>query len=522
MSGNRKKKRKWLWVLIVPVLVIVALGYFRMQNRARLTVATNIASFTAEMGTIEVTVTGTGSLTADTATQEIRILSGITPADVMKEEGDAVKAGEVIASLDGSLLGLIGTTQDNLQALDTQLAAAGTRNVSQYIKAAIEGRIKQVYTKAGDYVPDVMADSGALMILSIDGKMNVSFTPETTVLPAIGGIVTVTLPDGSRKEGEVLSLSPDLCVVTLDDKDPREGDNAVVSLADGTVFGTGILKINRPVAVTAITGVVESTLKGIDDYVAKGTSLIKLTETAPADNYEQLYWDRMEQAERLASLLRLARENNITSPFDGTVTEVLISSGKAAGTSADNDFLAFTVETSRTLRLVVAVDEQDILQLAPGQAAAITLSALPGKTLAGTITEIADEGVPGQDVTAYDVTIDFSGGDLLKAGMNASAEIVTRRKEGIVIIPMEALQEASGKQFVYVGTSPDNTTLGEMRLVTTGISDGRMVEITQGLTAGEQVNYIYSNGTPAAAGIMSFGTRRLNNSNPGSSPASGN
>jgi multidrug efflux pump subunit AcrA (membrane-fusion protein) len=523
MSGSKKKRRKWLWVVIIPVLAILALAYIRAQAMARRQAIVNYTSYTARTGAIEVSVTGTGSLIAVKTTRDVLLPAGVTPADVPFEAGDTVRAGDTLAAFDhGLLLAAIGTAQDQLEALDARLAAASGRNASQYIKASLPGRVKQVYIADGSDITRVMADSGALMVLSVDGKMSVSFAPDANSKLAVGTVVIVTLPDTKHKDGEVRFLSPDFCVVTLDDDGPQVGDRAVVSLPDGTLLGVGSLAVSRPVAVTFPAGIVESVLKNLDDPVEKGNSLIKLRDTAPAGDYEQIYQDRLAKARQLNALLSLSATNLLLAPADGKITDVYLSAGKLAGTAAEQDMTAFTLEISTLIRLVAAVDEQDILRLAVGQTAAITLDALSGQSLTGTIAEIADEGAAGQDVTTYDVTIDLSDTARLKAGMHASAAIVTQRKEAIVIIPVEALQETGGKQFVFVGTAPDSLSLGEKRLIETGISDGRYVEVTRGLQAGEQINYVYSTGT-AATSVLPFGSRRINNiTNPGSSPASGN
>ena len=56
-----------------------------------------------------------------------------------------------------------------------------------------------------------------------------------------------------------------------------------------------------------------------------------------------------------------------------------------------NDLLGRIVDNS-TYKVVINVDELDISQVEVGQKAEVTVDALPGQTLEGTVTEIAEEG----------------------------------------------------------------------------------------------------------------------------------
>ena len=159
--------------------------------------------------------------------------------------------------------------------------------------------------------------------------------------------------------------------------------------------------------------------------------------------------------------------------------------------------------------LETAIDELDILSLEIGQRADITLDALAGQSFEGRITEISDEGIVSQGVTTYAVTLSVTSDASMRVGMNASASITIDKKDNVTLIPLKALQESGGEQFVYVGTVGNETSPGEKRIVTTGISDGESVEITSGLTAGENISYIYTSGTEDSTVTSPFGGGRM-------------
>ena len=76
----------------------------------------------------------------------------------------------------------------------------------------------------------------------------------------------------------------------------------------------------------------------------------------------------------------------------------------------------------------------------------------------------------------------------MRQGMNASATITVDKRENVVTIPMNALQEQGDRVFVYTAQDEDGNLTGEQE-VTTGLSDGSSVEITEGLSEGDTVYY---------------------------------
>ena len=71
---------------------------------------------------------------------------------------------------------------------------------------------------------------------------------------------------------------------------------------------------------------------------------------------------------------------------------------------------------------------------------------------------------------------------------NASATITTEKREQVLTLPMNAIQEKSDKSFVYTKKDADGNLSGETE-ISTGLSDGSTVEITDGLEEGAAVYY---------------------------------
>lgn len=166
------------------------------------------------------------------------------------------------------------------------------------------------------------------------------------------------------------------------------------------------------------------------------------------------------------------------------------SSGTADLTSSaySTDVEAFTISSDENMVLAVSVDELDINSVEIGQEAVVELDAIEDETFTGEVTAIGDTASASGGVAKYTVSLTIPKDDRMKQGMNASATITIDSRENVVTIPVNALQEEGSKVFVYTEQDDDGNLSGEKE-VTTGLSDGTTVEITDGLEEGETVYY---------------------------------
>jgi HlyD family secretion protein len=143
------------------------------------------------------------------------------------------------------------------------------------------------------------------------------------------------------------------------------------------------------------------------------------------------------------------------------------------------------------MKVTVSVDEVDITKVKLGQKAVVTLDALPDKTFAGEVTEIAAKGTESNGVASFDVIVSLDRSEELKENMTANVEIITAQKENVLLLPVEAVQERQGQKFVLMATNRDTDSGKQahtMTRVETGLYNDTMIEITSGLKAGDVVS----------------------------------
>ena len=151
------------------------------------------------------------------------------------------------------------------------------------------------------------------------------------------------------------------------------------------------------------------------DQLRRGSSAERLEVLRAAVRAAQVEVDRVAWALTL---------NELHSPFVGTVTAVsvrqgeLVSPGQPVLTVAD--LTSLRVETTD-------LDEADLSRVQVGQAAEITLDAIPGQVLAGRVTKIASMIKAGQGSSSFALTIELDRPDpRLRWGMTAFVDILAK------------------------------------------------------------------------------------------------
>ncbi len=179
---------------------------------------------------------------------------------------------------------------------------------------------------------------------------------------------------------------------------------------------------------------------------------------------------------------RLLDEAVLKAPFSGIIARLNVREGDYVSPA----YAVAEIIDASSMKFKIQVDEIDIVHVNPGQTANIEVDALPDHRLEGQVASIGDLPSPQAGVVVYDVWINLvmPGVKTLKVGMSASADIVTARRSGILIIPDRAIGKNDKGQ--YVITVRVNG-INELRVITIGISNGIETEIISGLQEGDTV-----------------------------------
>lgn len=196
------------------------------------------------------------------------------------------------------------------------------------------------------------------------------------------------------------------------------------------------------------------------------------------------------------------RSASLRAPADGVILTRTAQRGEVVG--AGQPVLSFA-DAGSPLLLRLPLADRDAAAVRLGARAAVTLAAMPGVQLAGTVSRIGGQSSPGTGTVSVDVRLPDQPS--LLSGMIARAEIARLpdpRLPQLARVPAEALLEGSGQNaavFVldrklatahrvavrFAGFDGDAALLGGIRpgqeVITTGgayVSDGQVVQVADG------------------------------------------
>ena len=363
-----------------------------------------------------------------------------------------------------------------------------------------------------------------------------------------GEIVALTIKEGDAvRKGQLLArINPEMMAAALD-RNEAAVNNAKSGLASARVRLRqleNLLRINLEPAYRRTARLFEdkvATQAELEVARSQYESALQDIESAKEAVEGAVFMVQSARASQKEMKEQLAR-TNILSPMDGIVTKLSVELGeRVVGTiqMAGTEMIRIADLTRMEVR--VDVSESDVVRVKNGDSVMVEVDAYPGQKFSGMVREIANSsnssalpGTGGADqVTNFLVKIsllgdnratgDRSGVDkadnpvsmvqrfLFRPGMSASAEITTRRVQGAVSVPINAVavRDAEGQatdpesEESSTTKNPDqqntnNEQIDEvvfvrsankalLRKVTTGIQDDKHIQILSGLRSGEEV-----------------------------------
>ena len=258
--------------------------------------------------------------------------------------------------------------------------------------------------------------------------------------------------------------------------------------ADQLVLQKSQIELNR------LRGDLNVLLEYTRDRMIK--ELKSAVEKARADELaRQSVWE-YERAKE-AKLRRQIEKCKLYAPGDGMVVYFNDQGGwstsgykwiEEGGTVRERQKI-FTLPNVERMRVNAKIHEMAISRVKPGLRARIWVEALPEQVLTGTVEGIAAITDPtnlftSSDAKVYTTLIKIDKGiPGLRPGMTAQVEIQVAEVDHVLSVPVQAVLQFQGKDYVYVMT-PDGP---KRRAVTLGISNDKYIEVKDGIKAGDRI-----------------------------------
>jgi HlyD family secretion protein len=207
----------------------------------------------------------------------------------------------------------------------------------------------------------------------------------------------------------------------------------------------------------------------------------------------------------------------ITSPIDGVVISRSVDVGQTVAASLQAPIIFAIANDLTKMQIDANVAEADVGVVKIDQNVDFTVDAFPMETFHGKVVQVRNAPITVQNVVTYDTVIGVTNPELkLKPGMTANVSIIVAHKDEVLQIKNAALRyrppdatpvetrktvtsragrpnsgrgggggQQGAQRTVYV--LPSGANRPEPRQIKTGISDGIVTEVVEGLKEGDRV-----------------------------------
>jgi HlyD family secretion protein len=441
---------KSIVITIIVLLAAVALVFAGSQlmggNQAN--AAEGIQTVVVERTTLRASVDATGSVAPETRLG-LSFKSAGRVAEIMVEEGDQVKGGEILAKLE---------TADLEQALIQAQASL----------AISEAQLAQ--TEEGASAEDLASARAALESALADYE-------EVKVGPSQEDI-TVAKADMEKARIALEKAQADY--------DRISWQAGIGATAQASTLQQASVDYERARAQYELTvdRPTNSELKQAEAQIAQARATLADLEEKPTPEELTIVRAQVTQARSTLTQAQLnLDEATLVAPFTATVADVNIEVGQIV--NSGTPVIVLTDPTSYYVDLYI--DETEIGQVQVGQPVVITPDAFPNEEIEGEVTAIKSIGTVSGGIVTYEVRVEIVPTEvLIRPDMTVSATVVVEEKENVLLIPNRAIRREGDVMYVEV-LDPSGGTEVRRVAIATGASNDAVTEVTAGLEEGDVV-----------------------------------
>jgi len=419
-SPRNSSRKTWLITGLI-MLVVAASGYYLWSNRSLFTGGGTYETSTAALGTLTSSVGATGTVRAGQSAKLLWNSSGRV-GTVNVQIGDKVETDQILATLSDSSVpqNIILAKADILSAqkeLDTLLQS--DLNVAQAMqnlanaKQAVEDAQDSYNFLTQKRVPnEVIGDTSD----EIDAAK-----AQLKRLEFFYNLFYANRPDGST----------DKAIMIVQLTNSKENIANLTAKYNWYSSQASALEIEKSLADLNLAKAKQEDAQRAMDRLKNGTNLDDITAAKARVAAAQAVLDRAQ----------------ITSPFNGTVTESLPLPGDYVSTNQS----AFRVDDLSTLMVDLQISEVDINNVVVDQQVTIELDALPDKVYQGIVSRVNLSAKAGQGGINFLVSVTLTDADeLVKPGMSAAITIAVKQVNDALLVPNQAIRMVAGEHTVYI------------------------------------------------------------------------
>ena len=488
MSISLRQLQRVTAIFVASLLLAACAGAGAASNAT-----TGNETVKVERGTLRVNVNGSGTVQPEQSAA-LNFGSNGTVDKVLVKEGQAVKKGDILATLDSSDLDQqVLQMEANLETAQARLEQAKTGNAKEEDKRAAKAGIDiakaQLEKAKTGNVTQADIDAAQAQINQAQAQLRkvqqggtqADIDAAQAQVNQAKAQLRKARQNGTQADIDAAQAQVDQAQAQLR-KVKQGGTQADIDAAQAQVnqAKAQLRKLQQggtPADIAAAQAQVNQAQAQYDKLVTPATpSDIEIAQAA------------VRQAQAQLEAAKLNRDKTtLKAPFDGVVTAVNVSSGDTVGAAAAN--APITMVDARQRHVDVSIAESDVAQVQPEQLAQVTLDALGSEPITGTVTYIAPSATVVQNVTTYTIRVALpQDNPAIRVGMSASVAIGVAEKKDVLLIPSSAVRTEGNKHIVRLktGSSGKTDTFVDTQ-IRTGLANDVQTEVVSGLKEGDVI-----------------------------------
>ena len=503
----KKKKKVWLIVLVIAAIVIVLIGSAVKNMTSQIETAANMVEVEpVEKRDLSDSVSLKGTIAGQSKTNVMSLAAAeITAVNV--QVGDIVKEGDPLVTLDQKDI------EKQIAELKTNISnanAIAANDAAQKQESLNEAKQDQATTlaKATDSVNKAQASYDELVKkrddcqTKLNNKKNELNTAGNARDTAKNELDTAKKSyQDAQAEASADPTNADLLKKANDASSVYEQKQELY-----TSLCTNYETINGDIkSLQAELDAYPDQLKSAEEAVNTAKSSYSDAETSTnrsvstaqntVDMQKYQTSTTRDLKDQLEQLQKQLADCTLSAPIGGVVTAVNVSVGdkNTAGTTM------ITIEDTSSLKVIVNVEEADILKIQEGMPATVSTDATGDEEIKGTVTRVVrvknqstnTNGTDTNTSSGYSAEITIDNTELL-VGMSAKAKIVIKDRGTQLAVPYDLIrQDDNGDSYVLVAeANEDGTATAVRKNIKVGEEVDYYTEVTGGdLKEGDQLIY---------------------------------
>ncbi len=482
-------KRYKIWSVVILIAVVLFVWYF-IKNNPENTAYTEI---TVERGSLSEIVSVIGNV-KPLSEVSLAFERGGRVAGLSVAVGAKVYAGQYLASVSNAdLAANLDQAKANLKKVTAGLGdnADQTGLSFDQAKNSLVNTVKDSYTKADDALRNKIY---SLFTDPVKYNAKLSFTTDTFLQEDIEDgkddvsdsldswyrVISRTDISTDIETNYNLARTNLLSLKSLLDKSAEAVNGLTVDSSGNTQTQIDTWKLNISTARTSINTAFDTLTNSFNSYNSAKLAVNISRNSTLAEEAS------VEQAEAgVASAEAELAKSVIRSPITGVVTNIDVKLGEIV--SANKNIIS--IISYGDYEVETFVPEADIAKVKINDTADTTLDAYGDSVVFETkVIKIDPAATVIDGVPTYKVTLKFSvQDDRIKSGMTANLDILTDKKDNILLLPNRIITTKDDGKYVSVRNPDDMSDILEKKIIVGLRGSEGNVEIISGLNEGDKV-----------------------------------